>query len=213
MKRSVIAALGVALIVTLGAGSAAQSAIIDFSGKVLDGSITYMGTSLDVSTELNLDGATFLVTKVGPGDASGLAPDDGFTLSPATSDIIYGPGTGPTPLGAKVIVSWSTGSDTFTETLISALSIKRPINEIDLTLSGTLADTSGVFTDSPVLLMLAISQPDGPLGDISASFATTSGGVVATPEAPTWAMMALGFAALGYAVSRRRKAKISMPFA
>jgi hypothetical protein len=102
-------------------------------------------------------------------------------------------------------VSWSTGSDTFTETLISALSIKRPINEIDLTLSGTLADASGVFTDSPVLLLLAISQPDGPLGDISALFATTSGGVVATPEAPTWAMMALGFAALGYAVSRRRK--------
>ena len=210
MKSSVVAALGAAVLATLGANSAAQAAIIDFSGEVLDGSITYTGTSLDVSTELNLDGATFLVLKVGAGDASGLAPDDGFGLSPATSDIIYGSGTGPTPLGANVIVSWSAGVDTFTETLTSALSIKRPTNEIDLTLSGKLSDTGGVFTDSPVLLMVSVSQPDGPLDDISASFATVSGGVVAVPEVSTWAMMALGFGALGFAASRRRKAKIAM---
>lgn len=208
MKSPVVGALGAAVIAALGASSAAQAAIIDFNGEVLDGSITYTGTSLDVSTELNLDSATFLVLKVGAGDASGLAPDDGFALSPATSDIIYGPGSGPTSLGANVIVSWSAGADTFTETLTSALSIKRPANEIDLTLSGKLSDTGGVFTDSPVLLMLSLSQPDGPLGDISASFATMSGGVAAIPEPSTWAMMALGFGALGYAALRRRKTSI-----
>jgi len=208
MKSPVVGALGAAVIAALGASSAAQAAIIDFNGEVLDGSITYTGTSLDVSTELNLDSATFLVLKVGAGDASGLAPDDGFVLSPATSDIIYGPGSGPTSLGANVIVSWSAGADTFTETLTSALSIKRPANEIDLTLSGKLSDTGGVFTDSPVLLMLSLSQPDGPLGDISASFATMSGGVAAIPEPSTWAMIALGFGALGYAALRRRKASI-----
>jgi hypothetical protein len=209
MKSSVVTALGAALIVTLGASSAAQAAIVDFSGDVLDGSITYTGTSLDVSTELNLDSATFLVLIVGAGDASGLAPDDGFTLSPATSDIIYGSGTGPTPLGADVIVSWSAGAVTFTETLTSALSITRATNEIDLTLSGELSDTGGVFTDSPVLLMLSFSQPEGPLGDIRATFATMSGGVPAVPELSTWAMMAFGFGGLGYAASRRRKANIS----
>src|SRR5579872_611464 len=199
MKSPVVGALGAAVIAALGASSAAQAAIIDFNGEVLDGSITYTGTSLDVSTELNLDSATFLVLKVGAGDASGLAPDDGFALSPATSDIIYGSGSGPT----------SAGADTFTETLTSALSIKRPANGIDLTLSGKLSDTGGVFTDSPVLLMLSLSQPDGPLGDITASFATMSGGVPAIPEPSTWAMMALGFGALGYAALRRRKANIS----
>jgi hypothetical protein len=209
MKSSVVRALGAAVIAALGASSASQAAIIDFNGEVLDGSITYTGTSLDVSTELNLDSATFLVLKVGAGDASGLAPDDGFTLSPSTSDIIYGSGTGPTSLGANVIVSWSAGADTFTETLTSALSIKRPTNEIDLTLSGKLSDTGGVFMDSPVLLMLTVSQPDGPLGGISASFATTSGGVAAIPELSTWTMMALGFGALGFAALRRRKANIS----
>ena len=44
----------------------------------------------------------------------------------------------------------------------------------------------------------------------SASFATVSGGVVAVPEASTWAMMALGFGALGFAAARRRKANIAM---
>ena len=125
MKSSVVAALGAAVLATLGANSAAQAAIIDFSGEVLDGSITYTGTSLDCRPSSTSTARRFWFWKVGAGDASGLAPDDGCGLSPATSDIIYGSGTGPTPLGANVIVSWSVGVDTFTETLTSALSIKR----------------------------------------------------------------------------------------
>jgi hypothetical protein len=57
--------------------------------------------------------------------------------------------------------------------------------------------------------MLTASQAGGPGQSINASFtntATTS----AIPETSTWAVMGLGFAALGYAASRRRKANIAM---
>jgi hypothetical protein len=101
MKRSVIAALGVALIVTLGGGSVAQSAIIDFSGKVLDGSITYMGTSLDVSTELNLDSATFLVTKVGPGTLRGWRSTMGSRFPQPLAILFTGPGPDRLRLGPR----------------------------------------------------------------------------------------------------------------
>ena len=39
------------------------------------------------------------------------------------------------------------------------------------------------------------------------TFTNTSG--LSVPETSTWAMMALGFAALGYAASRRRKANLA----
>jgi hypothetical protein len=216
MKRSAVAALGAALIVTAGASSAAQAALIDFGVSVLGGAPTYMGTSLDELMSFDLDQAALLVESVGSGDASGLVPvgsgpADEVTVSPDTTNIIYGFGTGPAPLGADVILSWtgSTG-DTFTETLTTADSINRgTLNAITLLLSGTLSDTSGVFTNSPVSLMLTASQAGGPGLSISASFTnTTTAGAI--PETSTWAMMALGFGALGYAASRRRKANIAM---
>jgi hypothetical protein len=211
MKSSVVAALGAVVIATLGAGSAAQASIISFDFDALDGSITYTGTSLDVSTALDLDGATLLVSEVGAGDASGLHPFDTVSLSAATSppsaEIEYG--STPGPLGADVILSWSSGVDTFTETLTKATSIDRTtLNEIAVTLAGTLSDTSSKFTDAPVLLMLHATQDFEHTLPPQVTFTNISA-ASAVPELSTWAMMALGFGALGYASLRRRKTNIA----
>ena len=173
MRRSVVAGLGAAMIVALAASSAAQAAIIDFGFTAFDGFDHLQRYVLgSVSLALDLDQATLLVMEVNPGDSSGLAVFDQVMLSaltsPTSSNIIYGFGTGPGPLGADVILSWplgaGPGTDTFTETLTTVLSINRSTpNEIGVTLSGTLTDTSGLFTDTPVLLMLT-RHPGSPVG-------------------------------------------------
>jgi hypothetical protein len=225
MKSAFVAALGAGVLMTLGASSAAQAAMVDFTVAAFDGSITYApATSLDVSTSLDLDQATLLVTDVGPGDASGLAMFDPVTLatvSPPGGDIIlYGDTTsvppGGRPLGADVILSWpfapGPGTDTFTETLTTVDSIDRgTADEITVILSGTLSDTTGTFKDAPASLMLVATQFLGPgfLPDVT--FTNTAGAVIPViPEASTWVMMALGFGALGYAASRRRKTNMAM---
>lgn len=217
MRRSVVAGLGAAMIVALAASSAAQAAIISFGFGAFDGSIDYTGTSLDVSTALDLDQAFLLVMEVNPSHSSGLAVLDQVKISaltsPTSSNIIYGFGTGPGPLGADVILSWplgaGPGTDTFTETLTTVKSIDRSTpNEIGVTLAGTLTDTKGLFTDSPALLMLHATQDlrsEFPI----VTFTNTSGLTPSIPEPSTWVMMVLGFVALGYAASRRRKANLA----
>jgi hypothetical protein len=211
MKSSTVAAFGAVAIATVGAVSAAQASIVSFDFVALDGSITYTGTSLDVSTALDLDGATLLVSEVGAGDASGLHPFDTVGLSAATSppsnEIEYG--STPGPLGADVIVSWPSGVDTFTETLTTVKSIDRTtLNEIAVTLTGTLSDTGGTFTDAPVLLMMHATQDFEHTLPPQVTFTNISA-ASAVPELSTWAMMALGFGGLGYAASRRRRVNIS----
>jgi PEP-CTERM motif len=224
MKSAFVAALCTAVLVTFGASSAAQAAMTDFTVAAFDGSITYApATSLDVSTSLDLDQATLLVSDVRPGDPSGLAMFDPVTLAtvspPGGSVILYGDTTpvppGGRPLGADVILSWpvigAPGTDTFTETLTTVESIGRGTpNEITVTLSGTLSDIDGVFKDAPASLMLVATQFLGPgfLPDVT--FTNTAGAVVPViPEPSTWAMMALGFGALGYAAARRRRTNIA----
>src|SRR5689334_13891842 len=85
MKRSAVGALGAIVVAIFGSASAAQASIVSFDFVALDGSITYTGTSLDLSTALDLDGAILLVSEVGSGDASGLHPFDTVSLSAATS--------------------------------------------------------------------------------------------------------------------------------
>jgi hypothetical protein len=219
MKRTVVAALGVALIASLAASSDAEAAIIGFSFGAFDGSMTHDGASLDVSSVLDLDHATFLVMETNPGDSSGLADFDPVTVSSVTSPpgaaIMYGagdePSDFPTSLGAEVILSWpmsaGPGTDIFTETLTTVLSIDRGTPDaITVVMSGTVSDTMGLFTDSPTLLQLHASQ------DLGAVFPTVTftneSGIVppAVPEPSTWAMMALGFTALGFAAIHRAKA-------
>ena len=119
-----------------------------------------------------------------------------------------GPGTGPGSLGADVTLSWTgSGGDAFTETLTTIQSInrKRFADQIGLTLTGKVSDADKVFKDTPVLFILTANQAGGP-GSITSSFTNTTSFTPSIPEPSTWVMMALGFGALGYAASRRRKA-------
>jgi hypothetical protein len=218
MKRSVLAALGAAVIATFVANSGAEAALIDFGVASFDGAVTYSGTSLDVSTALDLDEATLLVSEKGAADASGLSIFSPVTLtaatSPVSSHIIYGSGTGPGPLDAVVTLSWTSGTgDKFTETLTTVMSISRMlVGQIGLILTGTVSDADHVFTDSPVLLSLTANQAKGPGGAISTSFTNTTSAAPAIPEPSTWVMMGLGFVALGYATARRgRPSGASLP--
>jgi hypothetical protein len=209
-----IAALGAGAIAAFAANSAAEAAEINFAVSSFDGAVTYTGTSLDVSSALDLDGATLLVSEVNPIDDSGLAIFSPVTLSaatsPASSRIIYGTGTGPGPLGAVVTLSWTaiTGphvGDKFTETLTSVMSISRTLaDQIGLILTGTVTDNAGVFSGTPVLLSLTANQALG-IGSTSSSF-TNATVTPSVPEPSTWVMMGLGFGALGYVASRQRKA-------
>ncbi len=224
MKRSSAVAFGAAVIATIVASSAAQAAIIDFFFSALDGSITYApAASLDVSSALDLDGATMLVMDVGPGDASGLDDNDTIKLASlhplAGSIISYGfgdkPSDFPTPLGADVILTWpmgpGPGADTFTETLTIVLSINRTTpNEIGVTLSGMISDMKGLFVDTPVQLIMTASQAGGS-GTVGVEFTNTSSLTPSIPELSTWVMMAIGFAAIGYAAVCRPSAPAAAP--
>ena len=52
MRHSVVAAFGAALMVALGASSAADASIVDFAVTAFGNSITYSGASLDQSSSL-----------------------------------------------------------------------------------------------------------------------------------------------------------------
>jgi hypothetical protein len=215
MKRSVIAASGAAVIAMLAASSAAQAALIDFTVTAVDGTPSYTGTTLDQSTAVDVDTSILLVTEVDPNDASGLtAGVDTVSLSP--TDIVYGAGTGPMTLtGASIVTKSWTGDngDSFTETLNEVDSINRMTpNQIIVQLSGTVSDTGKLFVDVPAFFVLNATQFGGVGTVTSVSFTdtTTTTGVI--PEPSTWAMMALGFGALGYAGFRRRGANIGARF-
>jgi hypothetical protein len=216
MKSAFVAALGGAVLMSLGASCAAQAAAIDFGVTALGNSITYTGSSLEVSTALDLDQALLLVTSVGSGDESGLTPFhstvDLSSASFPTSNIVYGSAPGPLLPANYITISWMGSSGAFTETLTTVDEIARDPtlpDSISVTLSGTVTGPSGSgFDDTPVSFVLGATQAGGPGGTTNAMF-TNSTSVSAIPEASTWAMMAIGFGALGYAASRRRKTDIA----
>jgi PEP-CTERM motif len=216
MKRSGVAALAAAVIATFAAGSAAEAVSIDFNLSAYDGSITHNGSSLSESTFLNLDDATLLVVSVGAGDDSGLHENDPVELTmPKSGEIIYG--TIPGPLGTDVVLSWpespAPGADVFTETLTTVKSIAiAPSLDPDfiaVTLTGTVTDSKGLFaTATPATLKFTATQAGDNIPSVS--FSNTSLIAPSIPEPSTWVMMAVGFGALGYAASRRRKANTAL---
>ena len=218
MKTSLIAALGAVAIGAL-AAPAAHAAVktIDFGVSALGGDpgISYSGGgTLDQSTTFDLDGALLIVSSIGPNDSSGLVlysqgnpPGTPDTVDIAPSKINYG--TAPGELGADIVKSWTANGDVFMETLTTVLSINRATaNAITVTLSGTLTDSAGDFNNSPAFLILQASQAGGPNSTISLGLTDTS--TLGTPEPATWVMLVLGFGALGYAATRKGKAKDSM---
>ena len=216
MKRSVIAALGAAVIAMLGASSAAQAGTIDFGVVGIGGTIGSTGSDLEESTALDLDDTTLFVSGTGTGDESGLAAFDTvsvFAPSPPDTNIIFGSGTGTSPLSPEVVLSWTDSQGAFTETLTTVQEVARnpdSPDSIGVTLLGTVTGPpdSG-FVDTPVSLTLSATQDGGPGNTINVLFTNATGVAPSIPEPSTWAMVALGFGALGYAASRRRKANFA----
>jgi hypothetical protein len=216
MKRSVIAALGAAVIAMLGASSAAQAGTIDFGVVGIGGTIGNTGPDLEESTALDLDEASLFVSGIGPGDQSGLAAFDTvsvFVPSPPDTNIIFGSGTGTSPLSPNVVVSWTGSQGAFTETLTTVQEVARNPNSPDsigFTLLGTVTGPpdSG-FVDTPVSFTLSATQDGGPGNTITVSFTNATVVTPVIPESSTWVMMTLGFGALGYTGFRRRKARLS----
>src|SRR5580704_2255958 len=213
MKPSVVAALGAALIATLGVDSAVRAATIDFGVVGMGGTVGNTGSDLEESTALDLDDATLFVSGIGPGDDSGLAAFDTvsvFAPSPPDTNIIYGFGTGTSPLAPEVVLSWTGSQGAFTETLTTVKEVARDPsspNSIGVTLLGTVTGPPGSgFIDTPVSLTLTANQEGGPGNTITVSFTNASGVAPSIPEPSTWVMMALGFGALGYAGYHRRNA-------
>ena len=219
MKTSVVAALGAAMIATLGAESAVRAATIDFGVVGIGGTIVATGSDLEESTALDLDVSTLFVSGIGPGDDSGLAAFDTvsvFAPSPPDTNIIYGFGTGTSPLAPQVVLSWTGSQGAFTETLTTVKEVARnpsSPNSIGVTLLGTVTGPPGSgFIDTPVSLTLTANQEGGPGNIITVSFTNATGVAPSIPEPSTWVTMALGFGALGYAGFRRRGANIAALF-
>jgi hypothetical protein len=215
MKRSVGTAVGAAVIAMLGASSAAQAALIDFTVTAIGGTPGYVGTTLDQSTALDVDISILLVSEVGAGDDSGLTPGvDTLSLSP--TDIVYGAGTGPSALpGSGLTKSWTgDNGDVFVETLTAVDSINRlTADQVIVHLSGTVSDSQGLFVDTPAFFVLNATQFDGVGTATSMTFTNSAGAVTpSVPEPSTWVMMTLGFGVLGYAAFRRRGANIAALF-
>jgi hypothetical protein len=198
MKKSV-AALGVAVFATIGAASAAQAAVsvIDF-GAASTGVVTYGGTSLNVSTSLDLSKATIAVTTVGSDDTTGIALGTPITILPL--DIVYGSGDGG-PIELSKI--WTVGGTTYSETLSELTITRSPVNSITLSFTGEV--TGGAFVDTPATLILNANQARGPgVGHAVSVAFTDAAATTAVPEASTWVMMLLGFAGLGLPAGARR---------
>ena len=129
-----------------------------------------------------------------------------------TLNIIYGFGTGTSPLAPEVVLSWTGSQGAFTETLTTVKEVARDPsspNSIGVTLLGTVTGPPGSgFIDTPVSLTLTANQEGGPGNTITVSFTNASGVAPSIPEPSTWVMMALGFGALGYGGFRRRNANL-----
>jgi hypothetical protein len=205
MKRFVVTTLGAAAIGLVGASSAAQAAMINFTVTALDGTPTYTGTSLDQSSAIDLDTALLLVIEVLDGDNSGLSPFDTVTLGPVK--IVYGDGPGTLP-GSGLTKYWTgDNGDMFAETLTAIDSISRATpDQIIVHLSGTVSDSQRLFVDTPAFFVLNATQFGGAGTVTSISFTSTAvTGAGGVPEPSTWIMAALGFGALGYAAASRRR--------
>jgi PEP-CTERM motif-containing protein len=197
--KIVVPALAAAFIATVGASSAAQAALIDFSFVALGNGISASPTPLQDATSLNLDGSALVVSGTRAGDASGLSPGDAIDISP--TDIIFTAVSATDP----VIKSWTAAigpdaGDKFTETLTTVTSVDRTSpNAVTWDLTGTVSDTDGLFKGQRVTMIIDATQAGGPGNVISVSGSNSS----VIPEPSTWVMMVLGFAGLGYAAVRR----------
>jgi hypothetical protein len=203
--KKLVPALAFAFLGALGLGSAAQAATvsIDFSAVALCPAsctgISYTGVNLGLSTALDLDGSSWVVSLVHPSDASGLSALDPLTITPTS--FTYGAVNGAVDvtLATPLVKTWDGALGAFTETLTTLTEVVRGVNQIGFVLTGTV--TGGSFTDAPATMIFSFTQSGGPGNVVSASLTNSAASTV--PEPSTWVMLALGFGGLAYAAVRR----------
>jgi hypothetical protein len=201
MKNALFAALGVALVASLGSVPAANAttSVVDFGASPASGKASYTGSNLGSATAFNLGTTSFTVFTVGGDDTTGIASGDAVSISP---DYVIALSVGA--LSHDLTKAWITTQGAFVETLTSITYVGGHGNFLDVSFAGSI--TGPGFVDAVASMSLAASQNGGPKGAIAYSV-SDSATVVASgvPETSTWVMMVAGFAGLGFAGTRRTK--------
>jgi hypothetical protein len=195
MKNSVLAAMSIAMVATLGSVSAssAKTVDIDFALAPIGANISYVGSNLGTATSFNLDTPVFyIVQAINAGDQSGLSL--GSLAVTITGNKVIDLTVGAT---TNLVKAWGG----YTETLTSVVKIVRGTDSLSVYLSGVL-NGNGV-TNEAVDLILSANQAGGPGSSIGETITNTTV-TVAVPELSTWGMMLSGFAAIGFAGYRRK---------
>ena len=145
--KKLVPALAFAFLGALGVGSAAQASVIDFSAVALCPAgctgISYTGVNLGLSTALDLDGSSWVVSLVQGGDASGLHALNPITITPTAATYGAVSGAVDVTLGTPIVKTWEGDFGPFTETLTTLTEVVRGVNQIGFVLTGTV--TGGSF--------------------------------------------------------------------
>ena len=205
----------------------AYATTIDVSGFIIGAH--YVGSSLATATALNFDStpttnpAIFLFGTQGP--SAGVSDfvfrspmtfvgSGAVTFSTVGGPVLFGSGT--IPSAEDDAAHWLIGNDVFTEALTSAnITRNTALDTLSVTFAGVVNDSQGLFVNDAAT---ADFQASGDLahngiGSLAFDPAVSNGipfvapaNSPASPEASTWLMMLMGFAALagiGWRRSRR----------
>jgi PEP-CTERM motif len=217
---SATAALACATGFGLGSAAYASTTIITFGQT--SGSNVVTGTGGVGSTTIDITDALANITQI-----LGGSPINGVFVNLAATSIDAATSIGPAVLqhysGTFCIASGAgcTGTDylsgSFTDAALGiggqlSIIVGNPPDPLTLTSDFIPADALGApsalgftFTDVTPIIHIA----NGTIASFSASFSGNAS-ASAVPEPSTWAMLALGFAGLGFAGLRRRKASVSI---
>jgi hypothetical protein len=195
-SQRTLAALAAVAVLALGATNA-QAIFIDFGGAPV-GTITVNvppGNNINTATQITMPSG-FTVTTLGVGDASGLALNGTFNISPTTWTL--------SPSVTTLTKTWTGNGGTYTETLTS-LAIDRSVsNSLTLNYSGTLSGPNIVGSQN-AFLEVSFTQAGGPGAGISATLTETSFPPNPIPEPSTVVLAGLGALGLiGYGLRRRK---------
>ena len=195
MRSSIVAALGIVLITSVGTGSGAQALVVDFAAVAIGGNVGADTQDLAFASVLGLGNSAITVSNVGGDDTSGLAVGDIITVSPPT---IAGIGGVSATLSPPLVISWTDSLGAFSESFVD-FNVSRQVTSLTLFGGGTL---TGPGASGGAGLQIIANRNSS--ANAIAVFLTDNGKASAPltapaiPEPSTWAMMLLGFAGLGY---------------
>jgi hypothetical protein len=129
-------------------------------------------------------------------------PDPGVFVSADITATGFSPSVGPFTTGLKILPS--TGTQTDLEAKDSAGDF------LDLIISTLKSGSVVGYTGGPMAPGGTVFGPLPSGATVPALWDVTSGSLTAIPEPSTWALMALGFAGLGFASWRSRRGSVSI---